>query len=79
MKDDDLLQLTIEKLRWLRLPGMARTLTDLLESAKQQNLSALEVASRAYVLESGAIALAGEAASLLEHPRVRAAYLGEIE
>jgi DNA replication protein DnaC len=46
MKDDDLLQLTIEKLRWLRLPGMARTLTDLIESAKQQNLSALEVASR---------------------------------
>ena len=46
MKDDDLLQLTIDKLRWLRLPGMARTLTDLIESAKQQNLSALEVASR---------------------------------
>ena len=46
MKDDDLLELTIEKLRWLRLPGMARTLTDLIESAKQQNLSALEVASR---------------------------------
>jgi len=46
MKDDDLLELTIDKLRWLRLPGMARTLTDLIESAKQQNLSALEVASR---------------------------------
>lgn len=46
MKHDDLLELTIEKLRWLRLPGMARTLTDLIESAKQQNLSALEVASR---------------------------------
>jgi len=46
MKDDDLLELTIGKLRWLRLPGMARTLTDLIESAKQQNLSALEVASR---------------------------------
>jgi len=40
---------------------------------------ALEVAHRGYVLESGAIALAGEAAGLLEHPRVRAAYLGEIE
>ena len=36
MKDDYLLELTIEKLRWLRLPGMARTLTDLIESAKQQ-------------------------------------------
>ncbi len=40
---------------------------------------ALEIASRGYVLESGAIALSGEAARLLEHPRVRAAYLGEIE
>jgi branched-chain amino acid transport system ATP-binding protein len=40
---------------------------------------ALEIASRGYVLESGAIALTGEAARLLEHPRVRAAYLGEIE
>ncbi|HEX4928610.1 MAG TPA: ABC transporter ATP-binding protein [Burkholderiales bacterium] len=40
---------------------------------------ALEIASRGYVLESGSIALAGEAAWLLEHPRVRAAYLGEIE
>ena len=40
---------------------------------------ALEIASRGYVLESGSIALAGEAARLLEHPRVRAAYLGEIE
>ena len=40
---------------------------------------ALEVASRGYVLETGRIALAGAAAELLEHPRVRAAYLGEIE
>jgi len=40
---------------------------------------ALEMASRGYVLESGAVALCGEAARLLEHPRVRAAYLGEIE
>ena len=40
---------------------------------------ALELASRAYVLESGAVALSGEAARLLEHPRVRSAYLGEIE
>src|SRR4029078_12846385 len=39
-------ELTIEKLRWLRLPGMARKLTDLIEAAKQQNLSALEVTSR---------------------------------
>ena len=38
---------------------------------------ALEVSDRGYVMESGAIALAGEAKSLLAHPRVREAYLGE--
>ena len=40
---------------------------------------ALEVASRGYVLESGTVALSGEAGKLLEHPRVKSAYLGEIE
>jgi len=38
---------------------------------------ALEVAHRGYVMESGAIALAGEAAVLLADARVREAYLGE--
>jgi len=38
---------------------------------------ALELAGRAYVMESGRITLAGEAAALLADPRVRAAYLGE--
>ena len=38
---------------------------------------ALEIASRGYVMESGAVALAGEAAKLLADPRVREAYLGE--
>jgi len=38
---------------------------------------ALEFASRGYVMESGAIALAGDAKVLLEDPRVREAYLGE--
>ena len=38
---------------------------------------ALEFASRGYVMESGAIALAGKAKALLEDPRVREAYLGE--
>lgn len=37
---------------------------------------ALEFASRAYVLETGRIALAGPAAALLEDPRVKRAYLG---
>ena len=38
---------------------------------------ALEVSNRGYVMESGAIALEGEAKTLLAHPRVREAYLGE--
>jgi branched-chain amino acid transport system ATP-binding protein len=37
---------------------------------------ALEVAHRAYILETGEVALAGESAELRHHPRVREAYLG---
>jgi branched-chain amino acid transport system ATP-binding protein len=37
---------------------------------------ALEVAQRAYILETGEIALAGPAAELRRHPQVAAAYLG---
>jgi branched-chain amino acid transport system ATP-binding protein len=39
---------------------------------------ALEVASRGYVMETGAVTLAGESAKLLADPRVREAYLGEV-
>jgi branched-chain amino acid transport system ATP-binding protein len=38
---------------------------------------ALELASRGYVMESGAITLSGDAPMLLADPRVREAYLGE--
>jgi len=38
---------------------------------------ALEVANRAYVLDSGSITLGGSAGELLHDPRVREAYLGE--
>ena len=38
---------------------------------------ALEIASRGYVMESGAITLSGAARELLDNPRVREAYLGE--
>jgi branched-chain amino acid transport system ATP-binding protein len=38
---------------------------------------ALEASRRAYVLESGQVTLAGEAAALLHDPQVRQAYLGE--
>jgi len=38
---------------------------------------ALELARRAYVMESGCITLTGQSAELLADPRVREAYLGE--
>jgi branched-chain amino acid transport system ATP-binding protein len=46
----------------------------------EQNANmALQVASRGYVLETGAIALEGSATTLREDPRVKAIYLGEGE
>ena len=43
----------------------------------EQNVAAsLELAKRAYVLENGAITLAGSGAALLADDRVRQAYLG---
>ncbi len=43
----------------------------------EQNVrAALAVAERGYVLEGGAVVLAGPAKMLAEHPRVRSAYLG---
>jgi branched-chain amino acid transport system ATP-binding protein len=45
----------------------------------EQNASiALSVAHRAYVLETGSVALSGAAAELSEHPEVQRAYLGEV-
>lgn len=44
---------------------------------EQNALMALEVADRAYVLESGAITLEGTGAQLAENDSVRRAYLGE--
>jgi branched-chain amino acid transport system ATP-binding protein len=44
----------------------------------EQNASrALQLANRGYVMESGDITMSGEAKSLLNDPKVRAAYLGE--
>ena len=37
---------------------------------------ALSVATRAYVIEHGSVVLSGRAGELLDHPRVREAYLG---
>ena len=44
---------------------------------EQNARQALRVAHRAYVLETGALALEGPAAELARDPRVRRAYLGE--
>ncbi len=43
---------------------------------EQNTAMALSIASRAYVLEHGHVVLEGKAAELLDHPRVREAYLG---
>lgn len=43
---DHTLAATVEKLRWLRLPGMGRALPTILAQATKDNLSALEVVSR---------------------------------
>jgi branched-chain amino acid transport system ATP-binding protein len=46
---------------------------------EQNARMALKAAHRGYVLETGTISMAGEAAQLLSDPRVRAAYLGDAE
>ena len=47
MKDDgDLLDLLVQKLRWLKLPGMAKQATALVELAAKDNLSTLDVLHR---------------------------------
>ena len=43
---------------------------------EQNALMALEVARRAYILETGEIAMTGKAAALRHHPKVLEAYLG---
>jgi len=43
---------------------------------EQNAAMALSIANRAYVLETGNVALQGAAAELLENPQVKAAYLG---
>jgi len=63
----DLIFETIEKIR-------EQGVTVLL--VEQNALAALEIADYAYVLESGHLAMEGEAAKLLDDPSVAAAYLG---
>lgn len=44
--DDDSLELLLQKLRWLRLPGMVHLVPSLLEKAGKDNLTALDVIHR---------------------------------
>jgi DNA replication protein DnaC len=46
MNNDDDISLLIEKLAWLRLPGMAATLKTVLDAQKKKNLTTLEALSR---------------------------------
>ena len=45
-RDEDLLELLLEKLRWLKLPGMARAAKELFAEAAKKNLTPLDVAHR---------------------------------
>jgi DNA replication protein DnaC len=53
VKDDDLLSLILDKLGWLRLPGMARALARLAEQARTENLSPLQIVDRLADEEKG--------------------------
>ena len=67
-------------------PNLVLMIFDLIESINKQGTTillieqnanmALSVANRAYVLETGTIAIEGEARQLLQDDRVRSAYLG---
>ncbi len=46
MERDDELELLLQKLRWLRLPGMMRSLPDIAKLASSQNLTLFEVLHR---------------------------------
>lgn len=68
-------------------PIMVETIFDVIRSLSASGMTillveqnarlALQMADRAYVMESGLITLSGSGKELLEDPRVRTAYLGE--
>lgn len=68
-------------------PIMVETIFDVVRSLSSSGMTillveqnarlALQMANRAYVMESGLITLSGPGKELLEDPRVRTAYLGE--
>ena len=68
-------------------PLMVEKIFDVVREVRSQGVTvllveqnaklALQIADRAYVMESGLITMSGQAKDLLGDPRVRAAYLGE--
>ncbi|MFZ9491344.1 MAG: ABC transporter ATP-binding protein, partial [Burkholderiaceae bacterium] len=68
-------------------PMMVDTIFEVIRNIHQEGMTillveqnaarALQVADRAYVIESGEIIMQGAASMMLNDPRVRAAYLGE--
>ena len=68
-------------------PLMVEKIFDVVREVRSQGVTvllveqnaklALQIADRAYVIESGLITMSGHAKELLHDPRVRAAYLGE--
>ena len=69
-------------------PAIVQTVFEIVLKAAEEGVTillveqnarvALELARRAYVMESGRITLSGDARTLLADPRVREAYLGEV-
>jgi branched-chain amino acid transport system ATP-binding protein len=59
-----------EVIAQLKAQGMTMLLVE------QNAMRALELADRAYVMDSGLMVLEGEAQHLLNHPSVQEAYLG---
>jgi len=68
-----LVELIFETITRLNRRGMTILLVE------QNALMALEVASRAYVLQSGQVVLQGEASTLVHDENVRRIYLGEFQ
>jgi branched-chain amino acid transport system ATP-binding protein len=67
-------QLVLETFRYLKKLHVEQGLTILL--VEQQARLALQLASRAYILERGKVTIEGKARDLVDDPRVVEAYLG---
>jgi len=65
-----IVDLVLEAVRRINAEGVTVLLVE------QNAYRALEIADRAFVLESGEVSLSGSGLELINHPRVRSAYLG---